>query len=160
MSVHWVIRYGNYVVNFPNNAHVQMNICTFYYISGSFFGAHCAIHYNSYPFSKPSAHCKVVTMVEFQGMRYIIWGFFLTKLFTIIKRMCEPDSSVGIATGYGLDGAGIESRWGRDFPHLSRPVLGSTQPPVNGYRVFPGGKERPGRDEDPSPPSSAVVMKG
>ena len=30
----------------------------------------------------------------------------------------------------------------------------------NGSRVFPGGKERPGRDADPSPPSSAVVKKG
>jgi hypothetical protein len=39
-------------------------------------------------------------------------------------------SSVGIATDYGLDGPGIESRWGRDFPHLSRPALGPTQPPV------------------------------
>jgi len=29
----------------------------------------------------------------------------------------------------------------------------------NGYRDFPGGKERPGRDTDPSPPSSAVVVK-
>ena len=29
----------------------------------------------------------------------------------------------------------------------------------NGYRAFPGGKERPGRDADPSHPSSAVVMK-
>jgi hypothetical protein len=29
----------------------------------------------------------------------------------------------------------------------------------NGYRVFLGGKERPGRDADPSPSSSAVVMK-
>ena len=29
----------------------------------------------------------------------------------------------------------------------------------NGYRVFPGGKERPRRDADPSPPSSAVVKK-
>jgi hypothetical protein len=28
-------------------------------------------------------------------------------------------SVVGIATSYGLDGPGIESRWGRDFPHLS-----------------------------------------
>jgi hypothetical protein len=28
-----------------------------------------------------------------------------------------------------------------------------------GYRVFPGGKEGPGRDADPSPPSSAVVKK-
>ena len=26
----------------------------------------------------------------------------------------------------------------------------------NGYRVFPGGKERPERDPDPSPRSSAV----
>ena len=41
-----------------------------------------------------------------------------------------PGSSVGIATGYGLDGTGIESRWGRDFMHLSRPALGPTQPPV------------------------------
>ena len=30
----------------------------------------------------------------------------------------------------------------------------------NGYRVFPGSKERPGRDADPSLPSIAVVMKG
>jgi hypothetical protein len=26
--------------------------------------------------------------------------------------LCGPGSSVGIATGYGLDGPGIESRWG------------------------------------------------
>jgi hypothetical protein len=41
-----------------------------------------------------------------------------------------PGSSVGIATGYGLDGPGIECRWGRDFSHLSRPALGPTQLPV------------------------------
>jgi len=35
--------------------------------------------------------------------------------------------SVGIATAYG---PGIESRWGRGFPHLYRPSLGPTQPPV------------------------------
>ena len=41
-----------------------------------------------------------------------------------------PCSVVGIETAYGLDGPGIESRWGRDFPHLSRPTLRPTQPPV------------------------------
>jgi hypothetical protein len=41
-----------------------------------------------------------------------------------------PVSSVGIVTGYGLDGPGIEFRWGRDISHTSRPVLGPTQSPV------------------------------
>jgi len=37
------------------------------------------------------------------------------------------DSVIGIATRYGLDCAGIESRWGREFPHGSGPALGPTQ---------------------------------
>ena len=71
--------------------------------------------------------------------------------------MFGPGSAVGIATAYGLDGPGIESRWGRDFPHLSRPALRPTRLLYNGYRVFPGRKVLPGRDADPSPPSSAKV---
>jgi hypothetical protein len=68
-----------------------------------------------------------------------------------------PGISVSIATGYGLDGPGIESRWGRrDFPHLSRPALGPAQTPVQRVPGISGGKERPGPDPDPSPPSSAV----
>jgi hypothetical protein len=69
-----------------------------------------------------------------------------------------PGSSVGIATGYVLDGPGIESRWGWDFLHLSRLAVGLTQLPVqyNGYRVFPSGRKQPGHD-NPSPPSSAEV---
>ena len=48
-------------------------------------------------------------------------------LITPVYLLLWSGSSVGIATGYGLDGAGIESRWGKDFPHLSRPALGPTQ---------------------------------
>ena len=51
-------------------------------------------------------------------------------LFTWPNTFSGPGSVVGIETGYGLDGQWIESRGGRDFPHLSRPALRPTQPPV------------------------------
>ena len=71
-----------------------------------------------------------------------------------------PGSSIGIATGYGLDGPGIESRWGGEiFRTCPDRSLGPPSLLYNGYLVFPGGKERPGRDAYLSPPSSAVVMK-
>jgi len=54
--------------------------------------------------------------------------------------LCGQGSVVGIATDYGLDGPGIESRWGARFSaHPDRPW----GPPIllyNGYRVFPGVK--------------------
>ena len=42
----------------------------------------------------------------------------------------DPDSVVGKATCYVLDGPVIASRWGRDFPHSSRPALWPTHPLV------------------------------
>ena len=68
-----------------------------------------------------------------------------------------PGSVVGIATVYGLDGPGIESRWGEIFRTSPDRPWGPPSLLDNGYRVFPGGKLRPGRDADPSPPSSAEV---
>jgi hypothetical protein len=49
------------------------------------------------------------------------------------------NSSVGIATSYGLDGPGIESRWVRDFLHPFRPLWGPPSLLCNGYWVFSGG---------------------
>ena len=60
---------------------------------------------------------------------FLNWNFrtFLAIFCSILR---GSGSVVGIATAYGLDGPGIESRWWRDFPHLSRPALRPTQPPV------------------------------
>jgi len=72
-----------------------------------------------------------------------------TKIQVVPIQAVGRDSSVGIATRYGLGGRGIESRWWRDFPHPSRPALGPTS-----YRMgngsFPGVK-RPGRGVDHPP---------
>ena len=48
----------------------------------------------------------------------------------VMKRIIVFNSVVSIATHYGMDGPGIESRWGQDFLHLSRPALRPTQPPT------------------------------
>jgi hypothetical protein len=54
----------------------------------------------------------------------------LTDYISVHLETMGRDSSVGIATVYGLDGPGIESRWERDFSHTSRPALRPIQPPV------------------------------
>jgi len=69
------------------------------------------------------------------------------------------DSLVDIATCYGLDGPGIESRWGTRF---SAPVqTGPEAYPASytmGTRSFLGVK-RPGRGVDHPPPSNAEVTE-
>jgi hypothetical protein len=62
-----------------------------------------------------------------------VWAHTMLKL--------GRNSSVGIATCYGLDGPGIESRWWLDFLHPSRPALGPTQPPIQWVSgLFPESK--------------------
>ena len=68
------------------------------------------------------------------------------------------DSSVGIATRYGMDGAGIESPWGARF---SAPVQTGPEAHPASYAMgtgsFPGVK-RPGRSVD-QPPHLAPRLK-
>ena len=66
----------------------------------------------------PGAHPASCTMGtgSFPGVKYGRVVLLTTHPLLV------PGSSVGIATGYGLDGPGIESRWGRDFsPVQSEP---------------------------------------
>jgi hypothetical protein len=74
--------------------------------------------------------------------------------------MRGPGSSVGIATGYGLDGPGIESRWGARF---SAPVqTGPGAHPTSctmGTRFFPGVKSCRGVKLTPHPLLEPLVMK-
>ena len=81
---------------------------------------------------------QCLPFLRFQMLEF--WQTFIRSCFQ--SHICEcfhfrrcsfkedQDSSVGIATRYGLDGPGIESRWGWDFPHQFRPALGPTQPPI------------------------------
>ena len=79
-------------------------------------------------------------------------------LLWIFRIYCGPGNSVGIATDYGLDGP--ESNPGGDeIFRPSRPVLGSTQPPLRWVLGLSRGKVRPKRAPDHSPPSSAAVME-
>jgi hypothetical protein len=82
--------------------------------------------------------------------------------FTASERMCicvGCDSSVRVTSRYGLEGSGIESRCRRDFPHLSKPALGPTQPRVERVSFFFPGVKRPGSVVDHPPSSSAKVKE-
>jgi hypothetical protein len=51
-----------------------------------------------------------------------------------------PGSSVGIATDYGLDSPGIESRWGRDFLPVQKGPGANPASCTMGTGSFPGVK--------------------
>jgi hypothetical protein len=72
---------------------------------------------------RPVQSLSACTRVQFL-FDYYIHTYIHTYIQTGV-----PGSSVGIATDYGLDGPGIESRWGEIF-RPSRLALEPTQPPV------------------------------
>jgi hypothetical protein len=80
----------------------------------------------------------------------------------------KPGSSVSIVSDYGLDSRGsipeVQSLTeAEDFPSPLCVQTGSGTHPafctVGTGSSFPGGKARPGRDADHSPPSSVEVKK-
>jgi hypothetical protein len=58
----------------------------------------------------------------------------------VIMSLGSRDSLVGIATRYGLEVPGIESRWGEIFHTYPDRLRGPPSLLYNGYRVFPRGK--------------------
>ena len=84
-----------------------------------------------------------------------------SNLRICLMRVRGPGSSVGIATELRAGRSGDRIPVGGEI-FLTCPDRPWGPPSLlyNGYRVFTEGKERPGRDTDPSTPSSAVVKKG
>jgi hypothetical protein len=61
--------------------------------------------------------------------------------FQYLTKYCRSrDSAVVIATRYGLEEPGIESRWGEIFRTYPDRLRGPPNLLYNGYQVFPGGK--------------------
>jgi hypothetical protein len=80
---------------------------------------------------------------------------FLSLMFV----MFMGGVAVGIATDCGLDGPGSNPGGGETLHTCPDQPWGPPSLLYNGYQVFPGGKVRPGRATDNSPPSSAKVME-
>jgi len=80
--------------------------------------------------------------------------FCNSYLYNIVGRVAQ---SV-LRLSYGLDGPGSNPGVDEIF-RPPRPALGHTQTPVKWVPGLPGGKVRPGRAADNSPPSSAAVME-
>jgi len=81
------------------------------------------------------------------------------EVYFCILPMSGPGSSVGIATDYGLDGPGIESRGGGDFPPFQTGPGAHSASCTMGTRSFPGGKVWPVHAADHSPLSSTEVLE-
>ena len=82
-------------------------------------------------------------------------GTFYDLLLLCLHLLVIGDRVVSIATWYGLERLGIESRWERGFVYLSTPALGPTRPPIT--CVIAGGKW-PEHDFN-QPPTSCTEVK-
>jgi hypothetical protein len=116
-----------------------------------------------------------MTRIRIFFFRFYIWrmtvGNFVYLSVATAYKMCmwdisftkyKPgdvgrDSTVGIATRYGLEGLGIESRRRRDFPHPSKPAAHP-----DSCTICTGSfqrMKRPGPGVNYVPPTSAEVKE-
>ena len=104
---------------------------------------HCIRHQSSTSITIHDTRCSI----PFYSTRITTTSHIVTPLCCYLIFNCQPtkceiliyvhmcislsrESSDAIASVYGLDGPGIESRCGRDFPHQSRLDRRPTQPPT------------------------------
>ena len=80
------------------------------------------------------AHRMSVSLSVCLKIFWATWACIGTNLAFIFLRpgvvMGARGSSVGFTARDGIYGPGIESRWQRDLPYPSRPLLGPTHPIV------------------------------
>ena len=88
-------------------------------------------------FSIVSPHWSCVLVSMSVGVS--VWLVGVVSVWQPASSYFCPDSSVSSATCYGLDGPGIESRRGRDFPYPFRPPPGPTEPPIQWLPGFSEG---------------------
>jgi len=101
-------------------------------------------------------YVSVVALALCQYSHYVCCSFaahclIFPLIVTTTRCICEPGSSVGIATGYSLEGPGMEFRWERNFPPVQTGPGAHPASCTMGTGFFSGGKVRPGRAADHSP---------
>jgi hypothetical protein len=117
---------------------------------------------------------NVNNFLRFCGSKYLMRILFLfwrpysdrlgrTLINPVLVNSSSRDSSVGIATDWGLDDRAVGVRvpvGSRIFSTSSGPVLGPTQLPIQWvpWALSPGVK-RPGLEADHSPPTSPELKK-
>jgi hypothetical protein len=105
--------------------HTSVTVCT---VHENESGQNTTLYFSSFIISKMWWYsCCVNTIVVCTSQQK---DCTVQRNLVFSNKNSGPSSSVSVVTDYRLDGLGIESWWGWDFSHTSRPALGPTQPPV------------------------------
>jgi hypothetical protein len=132
----WVGIQGNPGKIHPNNGGFQLDpeqpvskeleSC----VCGTWSANRKKLHWGNWDYQNIAINCRLLS-----------YQLYIFLTFHPLLKHSGPGSSVGIATGYGLDGPVIESRWGgENFRTRPDRPWGPPSLPYNGYRVLPGGK--------------------